>query len=198
MLADRLGAATVYGIVKQNDGFIEVTSAPGQGTTFAIYLPRTAPVLAPAMAAAARPIGGAETVLVVEDEQLVLDLTATMLERLGYAVLVARSGREALAIAHEHPCPIDLLVTDVVMPSPRPTASSASTAARARPLSSSSRKRARSRPSSTANSSTVARSTWPRTANRRSCIGQNRPWRAAASAASDASVPVSSSSGSGR
>ena len=93
-----------------------MTSAPGQGTTFAIYLPRTAPVLAPAMAAAARPIGGAETVLVVEDEQLVLDLTATMLERLGYAVLVARSGREALAIAHEHPCPIDLLVTDVVMP----------------------------------------------------------------------------------
>ena len=111
-----LGAATVYGIVKQNDGFIEVTSAPGQGTTFAIYLPRTAPAVAAEAAVAARPVGGAETVLVVEDEQLVLDLTATMLERLGYAVLAARSGREAIAIAQEHPWPIDLVVTDVVMP----------------------------------------------------------------------------------
>ena len=111
-----LGAAMVYGIVKQNDGFIEVTSAPGQGTTFAIYLPRTVPVVALEEAAAARPVGGAETVLVDEDEPLVLDLTATMLERLGYAVLVARGGREAIAIAEAHPWPIDLLVTDVVMP----------------------------------------------------------------------------------
>ncbi|MBL8626712.1 MAG: response regulator [Myxococcales bacterium] len=93
-----------------------MTSAPGQGTTFAIYLPRTAPAVAAETAPAARPVGGAETVLVVEDEQLVLDLTATMLERLGYAVLAARSGREAIAIAQEHPWPIDLVVTDVVMP----------------------------------------------------------------------------------
>jgi hypothetical protein len=87
-----LGAATVYGIVKQNDGFIEVTSAPGQGTTFAISCRAPRPCSRPPWPAAARDqrrrdrAGG-------RDEQLVLDLTATMLERLGYAVLVARSGR---------------------------------------------------------------------------------------------------------
>jgi len=111
-----LGAATVYGVVTQNAGFIEVQSTPGQGTTFAIYLPRTTRIATADAAATQRPIGGAETVLVVEDEQVVLALTQAMLERLGYAVLAAHSGAEALAIAHDHPAPIDLLVTDVVMP----------------------------------------------------------------------------------
>ena len=112
-----LGLSTVYGIVKQNDGFIHVYSEPGVGTTFRIYLAaheaavqEQPPVVAPA------PARGHETILLVEDEHTILALGARMLETLGYRTLVASGPREALALAEAYDGEIDLLVSDVVMP----------------------------------------------------------------------------------
>jgi len=114
-----LGLATVYGIVKQNQGFINVYSEPGQGTTFKIYLPRYAssdPVSARLMPPPAAAPTGAETVLLVEDEEALLKLGQLLLERLGYAVLAAGSPSEALKLAGTYPGVIHLLLTDVIMP----------------------------------------------------------------------------------
>ncbi len=112
-----LGLATVYGIVKQNQGFINVYSEPGQGTVFRIYLPRQEGRADRSGArAVAMPAGGDETVLVVEDEASILDLTRTMLARLGYRVLTAGAPAEAIQLARAHAGTIDLLITDVVMP----------------------------------------------------------------------------------
>jgi PAS domain S-box-containing protein len=114
-----LGLATVYGIVKQNDGFIDVYSEPGQGTTFKIYLPRHE------AAAAAEPVvepnavpaqSGTETVLLVEDEAALLALSQRLLEQLGYVVLAAGSPIKAIQLAEGYPDAIHLLITDVVMP----------------------------------------------------------------------------------
>ncbi|MEF3167848.1 MAG: PAS domain S-box protein [Deltaproteobacteria bacterium] len=111
-----LGLATVYGIVKQNSGFINIYSEPGQGTTIKIYLPRVGGEAAEIKEAPkAVPGGRGETVLVVEDEEAILDLAATMLERLGYRVLRARTAEKAIEIAGLHR-EIRLLLTDVVMP----------------------------------------------------------------------------------
>ncbi len=111
-----LGLATIYGIVKQNNGFINVYSEPGQGTTFKVYLPRVEGAVAGAEAEAAAYSGGTETVLVAEDEAAILELTRESLEQLGYTVLTARSPGEALRRSEEHAGSIELLITDVVMP----------------------------------------------------------------------------------
>ncbi len=113
-----LGLATVYGIVKQNQGFVNVYSEPGHGTTFKIYLPRH---LAkenhlPENALAKPAAHGHETILLVEDEPAILKMTTIMLERLGYVVLAASRPGEAIRLAQENPGKIDLLMTDVVMP----------------------------------------------------------------------------------
>jgi PAS domain S-box-containing protein len=113
-----LGLATVYGIVKQNNGFINVYSEPGQGSTFKIYLPRLVDdkkddKAVPAKKAAA---GGTETILLVEDESTILGMTRMMLERKGYSVLPAATPAEALDLAKAHADKIHLLMTDVVMP----------------------------------------------------------------------------------
>ncbi len=113
-----LGLATVYGIVKQNDGFINVFSVPGNGTIFKLYLPRfKGRVEAPVVLNAAKiEKGQGETVLLVEDEKEILEIGRTILERLGYTVLTANKPLEALHIAKNHTADIQLLITDVIMP----------------------------------------------------------------------------------
>ncbi len=113
-----LGLATVYGIVRQNDGYIHVYSEQDQGTTFRIYLPRhqdpsgeTREDPHPATLET-----GSETILLVEDESAILRLATGMLESLGYQVLAAASPSEALERVENHSNSVDLLVTDVVMP----------------------------------------------------------------------------------
>jgi len=114
-----LGLATVYGIVKQHNGWVEVQSDTNQGTTFRIYLP-TCPENSwsedPSQAAGAAIGKGTECVLVVEDEDHVRALTVTGLRKSGYRVLEAASGKDALDIFRDHGPEIDLLFTDVMMP----------------------------------------------------------------------------------
>ncbi len=113
-----LGLATVYGIVKQSRGHILVRSAPGQGSTFEIYLPRSAqerPV-APSNLAPVQPAGGREVVLLAEDDDAVRTLTYRILASDGYTVLQARSGEEALLVATRHVGPIHLALSDMIMP----------------------------------------------------------------------------------
>ena len=112
-----LGLATVYGIVKQSGGHIEVETAPERGTTFRVYLPGfDAPVGADQRADGGAAPAGGETVLLVEDDARVRKLTHRLLQQLGYTVLVAGGTEEALRVAAESPAPVDLLLTDVVMP----------------------------------------------------------------------------------
>ncbi len=113
-----LGLASIYGMVKQNNGFINVYSEPGQGTTFKIYLPaytvKSAGVVENAPALPAK--RGNETILLVEDEPAILQMTTMMLTRLGYTVVAAATPGEAIRLALEYRGRIDLLMTDVVMP----------------------------------------------------------------------------------
>jgi two-component system sensor histidine kinase EvgS len=113
-----LGLATVYGIVKQNSGFITVDSEPGRGTTFKIYLPRHAAAAKKDQErVSATPLArGNETILLVEDEPSILKMGRTLLERLGYRVLTAAAPEEAIRLAGEYAGKIHLLMTDVVMP----------------------------------------------------------------------------------
>jgi PAS domain S-box-containing protein len=113
-----LGLATVYGSVKQLGGDIWVYSEPGRGTTFKLYFPRVAePTAVPATDSPdAAEVPRTETIIVVEDEQAVRDLTVKMLRKLGHTVLPAANGAEAIAAAKSYSGRIGLLVTDVVMP----------------------------------------------------------------------------------
>ncbi|MEW6235483.1 MAG: PAS domain S-box protein [Candidatus Omnitrophota bacterium] len=113
-----LGLATVYGIVKQSDGYIWVYSEPGKGATFKIYLPRIEGAEEKPLAPPTpfESLKGRETVMVVEDEASVRNLVSRSLNYQGYAVLTANSGGEALQICEKYLGPVHLLVTDVVMP----------------------------------------------------------------------------------
>lgn len=112
-----LGLATVYGIVKQNNGFVNIYSELGQGTTFNIYLPRTMEETTTKYEADARKmLPGTETVLIVEDDPSILNFSQIVLKRCGYTVLAAQTPAEALALVERHEGPIHLLLTDVVMP----------------------------------------------------------------------------------
>jgi CheY-like chemotaxis protein len=108
----------VYGIVAQSGGQVFVSSEPGAGSTFTIYLPAHADAAEPVAPTPALPTvrGGAETVLLVEDEDLVRQLTGEILRRNGYHVLEACDGVAALGLLRQHGGTIDLLLTDVVMP----------------------------------------------------------------------------------
>jgi CheY-like chemotaxis protein len=114
-----LGLSTVYGIVTQCGGQIEVDSEPGVGTTFRLYFPRSAdttvvPDLQPSTDE--RSLQGSETVLLVEDAEALRILGKEILEMYGYTVLLAGDGAEALELAQSHPNPIELVVTDIQMP----------------------------------------------------------------------------------
>ena len=113
-----LGLFTVYGIVSQNSGHMQVESAPGVGTTFTIHLPRVdIPVKEVEVISTpqlSRPSG--ETILLVEDEAVVRDLVRQVLQATGYTVLEAANGEQALQLSHAHHSPIHLLLADVVLP----------------------------------------------------------------------------------
>lgn len=113
-----LGLATVYGIVKQNNGFISVYSEPGQGTTFKIYLPRHRDAVEPVAEEIRDDASGQgqETILLVEDEPSILEMTRIMLERLGYTPLTANTPGDAIHLAESYAGQINLLLTDVIMP----------------------------------------------------------------------------------
>jgi two-component system cell cycle sensor histidine kinase/response regulator CckA len=113
-----MGLATAYGVIKQHKGWIEVQSAPGQGSTFSVFLPATEkpPVPTEVRPAPSDALGGNETILVVEDEEPVRRFVCELLRHYGYNVQVASNGVEALDLWNTAPDPIDLLLTDLVMP----------------------------------------------------------------------------------
>ena len=113
-----LGLATVYGIVRQSGGGIEVSSKVGLGTTFTIYLPRVAETVERAAKTvdSTEPLAGSETILLVEDEDAVRSLARQVLEQQGFTVLEAKNGEEALEFVDQHRVALHLLITDVVMP----------------------------------------------------------------------------------
>jgi two-component system, cell cycle sensor histidine kinase and response regulator CckA len=113
-----LGLSTVYGVVKQSGGYIDIYSSPGAGTTFKIYLPKVDEAIRAEEVPVAgdRSFTGRETILVAEDEASLRKLTRTTLELCGYKVLEAKDGAEALEMSDAHDGAIDLLLTDIVMP----------------------------------------------------------------------------------
>jgi two-component system cell cycle sensor histidine kinase/response regulator CckA len=113
-----LGLATVYGIVAQSGGRIELSSAPGRGSTFRLYFPRIADDAA-AGRTSARPenvVRGTERILIVEDEESLRRMAERILRAAGYTTVCASDGPQAIALLRDDPAPIDLLLTDVVMP----------------------------------------------------------------------------------
>lgn len=113
-----LGLSTVYGIMKQNNGYVWVYSEPGKGTTFKVYFPKAG---ADEVSDTEEQVGddlliGSETILVVEDSKPLLKITQKMLEKYGYRILTAQNGREALEVFSGHDGPIHLILTDLVMP----------------------------------------------------------------------------------
>ena len=111
-----LGLASVYGIVKGHGGYIDVLSKQGKGSTFRIYLPATEKAVLQASREVAKPMGGNETVLLVDDEEIVLEVGVRLLEALGYTVLKARSGKEAIEIYGSQRDNVALVILDMVMP----------------------------------------------------------------------------------
>jgi sensor domain CHASE-containing protein/nitrogen-specific signal transduction histidine kinase/ActR/RegA family two-component response regulator len=111
-----LGLASAYGIIKAHSGYIDVESAKGQGTTFSIYLPRSEKEVQKVVKATEGVIGGTETVLLVDDEAVILEVGQDFLEAMGYRVLVARDGKEGVAVYKKNWDEIDIVVLDIVMP----------------------------------------------------------------------------------
>jgi PAS domain S-box-containing protein len=111
-----LGLATAYGIVKAHGGIINVYSEKGHGTTFTIYLPASDREVAKEADVAEQPLKGRGTVLLIDDEQVILDVNRTVLEKLGYRVMAARSGPEAVELFRERKDGIDLVILDMIMP----------------------------------------------------------------------------------
>ncbi len=111
-----LGLASAYGIIRNHGGFINVYSEKGKGTTFNIYLPASEKEVIEEKPLSEEVLKGCETILVVDDEELILDVVKPMLMRMGYDVLIAKSGKEAIQVYGENKDQIDLIVLDMVMP----------------------------------------------------------------------------------
>ena len=111
-----LGLASVYGIVKNHEGFIDVFSKTGQGTRFEIYLPASAKTVPVKEKAVEEFVEGRETVLLVDDETMIVDVGSRMLAKLGYKVFTARDGMEAIEVFQKHQEEIDVIVLDMIMP----------------------------------------------------------------------------------
>ena len=111
-----LGLASVYGIVKAHGGYIDVDSKKGQGTTFEIYLPATEKKIEKPLKSAGHIVEGKGTILLVDDEEMVLDVGVQLLKSLGYSVLEAKGGREAVELYRENKDRIDMVLLDMIMP----------------------------------------------------------------------------------
>jgi CheY-like chemotaxis protein len=111
-----LGLASVYGIVKSHGGYIDVTSEKERGTTFTLYLPASEKKAIPEKAVPAEMSRGTGTILLIDDEKMILDVGCELLEELGYSVLSALSGQEALEIFRKNSTIIDLVIMDMIMP----------------------------------------------------------------------------------
>jgi PAS domain S-box-containing protein len=111
-----LGLASAYGIIKGHGGFINVSSKLGEGTTFDIYLPASQEKAAPAKEEHEFSVQGRETILLIDDEEMVIEVSCEILEMLGYRVLTARSGQEAIALYQTRKQEIDLVILDMIMP----------------------------------------------------------------------------------
>jgi CheY-like chemotaxis protein len=111
-----LGLATVYGIIKNHDGFIEVKSKKGDGTTFDVYLPATDMEIVEDKRREEALLRGSEHVLLVDDEDQIVDVGEKILARMGYSVLVARSGKEAIEIYRRKKNDIEMVILDMIMP----------------------------------------------------------------------------------
>ena len=111
-----LGLASVYGIIKNHEGFINVFSKKGQGTKFEIYLPASAKAVPAPKKASEKFVEGRETILLVDDEDMIIDVGTRMLKKLGYQVFIARDGKEAIEIFKKHPQEIDMVILDMIMP----------------------------------------------------------------------------------
>ena len=112
-----LGLASVYGIIKNHGGYINVYSEKDQGTTFSIYLPASEKAALAPPEEVNLPISkGSGTILLIDDEQMILDVGSELLEELGYVVMLARSGTEALEVYSNHRNSIDLVIMDMIMP----------------------------------------------------------------------------------
>jgi len=111
-----LGLATVYGIIKNHDGFIEVNSKKGEGATFNVYLPAADIEVVEENRVDEELVRGSENVLLVDDEDLILDVGEQILKRIGYTVVVARSGREAIEIYRGKKEDIEMVILDMIMP----------------------------------------------------------------------------------
>jgi two-component system cell cycle sensor histidine kinase/response regulator CckA len=111
-----LGLASVYGIIKNHGGFIHVYSEKGKGTTFYVYLPATEKEIVEEKKLPERILEGTETVLLVDDEDIIIDVGGKLLNRMGYKVLTARSGKEAIEIYEKNKAGIDIVILDMIMP----------------------------------------------------------------------------------
>ena len=111
-----LGLASAYGIIKNHDGIINVDSIKGEGTTFTIYLPASEKEVIEEKEEVVKVLKGTETVLLVDDEDMIINVGEQLLEKMGYTVLIARSGKEATEIYEKNKDKIDMVILDMIMP----------------------------------------------------------------------------------